>query len=412
MTERERSSGEARAWVAVAALSVGIFATVPVARAVQHLVDGLGGRIWFLVVVVACFAVGLFSVLHALRRRGATVRHQAVWVAVAAAYAWAAFALRRAPEESIHLLEYGLLGILAWRALGFRIADGWRLLAAALVGSSIGLLDEAFQWLTPDRHWDLRDLAINASAASAVQIALAFGLPTQPPHAAARPGRRLAASLGLVTWTLFGACLLNTPERIASYAERIPGFEAVRARGDMMVEYGFAHADPTAGRFRSRFRLEELARTDRTRATSAGAILAARGHDDDYDAFLAAHNPITDPFLHELRVHLFRRDRYMQTAQMHVDEGDEPWARKDWTVAHRENAVLERYFGQTLAAGGRRLSDVGRRHLDEQQHPDRDYLSPVSRGLITEVEERTVAQSLAAGTLAWLLLLAWPIRRP
>ncbi len=410
MESRAGGAAEARAWAAVAALSVGIFATVPIARAVQHALDGVGGRVWFLVVVLAGFAAGLALVLRSLRRQGATGRHQAVWVATAAVYAGAAFALRDAPEESIHLLEYGGLGILAWRALGFRIADAWRLLGAAAVGSTIGLLDEGFQWLTPERHWDLRDLAINASAASGVQLALAFGLPAAAPHPGAGPGRRLAASLGLLAWILFGLCLVNTPARIDAYGRWLPGFQAVRERGDMMIEYGFAHADPVAGRFRSRFRLDELARVDRERAASAGALLAERGHDDDYGEFLATFNPITDPFLHELRVHLFRRDRYMQTARMHEDEGDRRWARKDWTVAHRENAVLERYFGQTLAAGGRRLPEEERRRLEELQHPDVDYLSPVSRGLLTEWRESTAAAGAAVGALAWALLAAWPRR--
>ncbi|MAE95303.1 MAG: hypothetical protein CL910_11635 [Deltaproteobacteria bacterium] len=397
MSAIRRAEGEGQAWLAVGLLTLGIYATVPLARAIQRAVEGAGGRQLFLVAVAVCFATALFLVLRRLRTGEVQTRHRVVWIAIALLYAASAWQLRRAPEEAVHLVEYGALGALAWHALRFRIADAWVFPAAACVGASAGMLDEALQWLTPDRHWDLRDLAINAGAATGIQVALAFGLPEREARAGSGPGRRLAVRFAALAWLLLGASLLNTPPRIARLAETLPGLASVRDRGDLMVEYGFRHGDPEIGSFYSRLELETLRELDLRRAPEAGATLARDGGDEVYKRFLATYNPITDPFLHELRVHLFRRDRYRETALTHRD--DPPWLRRDATVAHRENQILERYFGHTLEQSGHGLSGEAREWLAEQHLPDRPYRSPVSRGLITSFGAREVAWGWALGFL-------------
>lgn len=399
------AEGEGRAWLAVLLLALGIYATVPLARAVQRAVESYGGRNLFLVAVGACFAAALLLVLRHLRRRGAQARHGLVWVAAALLYGVGAWQLRRAPEEAVHLVEYGALGALAWHALRFRMADAWVYAAAACLGASAGMLDEILQWLTPDRHWDLRDVAINASAAAGIQLALAFGLPPSLPRPQSSPGRHLAIRWAALAWLLLGASLLNTPARIAQLAEVLPGLRAVRDRGDLMVEYGFRHEAPEIGSFHSRLEERTLRELDRSRAAEAGEVLAREGSDEDYKRFLATYNPITDPFLHELRVHLFRRDRYWETAQSHED--DPPWLRRDATVAYRENQILEGWFGQTLARSGRVLPAAVQARLSKEHLPDHAYRSPVSRGVITSFGPREATWGWGLG----FVLLAVASRR-
>lgn len=60
------------------------------------------------------------------------------------------------PIELIHVVEYGLLGMLM--AVGWPMAPVWRTLVAANLAS---LGDEGIQGLTPDRVADVRDLWIN-----------------------------------------------------------------------------------------------------------------------------------------------------------------------------------------------------------------------------------------------------------
>ncbi len=69
----------------------------------------------------------------------------------------------RLPEERVHLVEFGLLGILAcssWRGEGDDFRNWiWKpLLFIFLVGTA----DEIFQWFLPDRCFDLRDILFNA----------------------------------------------------------------------------------------------------------------------------------------------------------------------------------------------------------------------------------------------------------
>lgn len=64
------------------------------------------------------------------------------------------------PEERIHLVQFGLLGLLACPSLKGREESGWiwkPLLFVFLVGVS----DEVLQWFLPDRVFDLRDILFN-----------------------------------------------------------------------------------------------------------------------------------------------------------------------------------------------------------------------------------------------------------
>jgi VanZ family protein len=400
MLERPRES-EALSWLAVALWSGLVFATVPLARWIEAFVVSHFGRDLFLAGVLAAVVAAGAAAAAALRRARSLATVRGLWLGgVVAAYAAASVALRANAEEAVHFVEYGVLGVLAFRALGHRLHDASIYVAAALVGGMVGLVDEAIQWLVPRRVWDLRDLALNLGGASGVQLALAFGLRPDwvEPRFRAAGVRRLCGIAALAV-ALLGLSLLNTPARIAWLGANLPGLGFLLRSGDVMLEYGHLHEEPGVGRFRSRFTLSELAALDAARAAEAGAALA-RSDDADYEAFLTRHSPVTDPFLHEARVHLFRRDRYLETGDLHAREGDADWARRDWTVAYREDRILARHFGLTLAASGRALPPDVAQRLAEEQIARHDYESPVGRGLVTRVAERDVVLALSAGFAA------------
>ena len=58
--------------------------------------------------------------------------------------------LRGNPEEAVHFVQYGVLGILVYRALTHRITDYGIYFVALLLTITVGILDEALQWLTPE----------------------------------------------------------------------------------------------------------------------------------------------------------------------------------------------------------------------------------------------------------------------
>jgi hypothetical protein len=259
----------------------------------------------------------------------------------------------------------------------------------------VGILDEAIQWLTPSRHWDVRDLVINALAASGVQLGLVAGALGPAARGGTARGLRGFCAVAALTWLLLGASLLNTPSRIASYASRLPGLGFLLQNEGVMLEYGHLHELPGIARFRSRFTRGELSRFDSLRGAEAGAVMMREGSEDRYREFLATYNPITDPFLHEFRVHLFRRDRYLQAAAKHAD--DPGRSRRELTVAFRENTILELAFPVSLAASEARWTASENRRIAELQDPGQRYESPVSRGLVTGIGEPTIVWTWLTG---------------
>ncbi len=400
MSERAQPARERLDWLAVVLWSVVIFATIPLARTIQRAVKDTWSENAFLYAVLLVILTAVAVAIRYLRGLEDLSRGRIAWlVAVGGVYVVYVISLRGNPVEAVHFVEYGVLGVLAFRAFAHRMHDTGIYLAAAAVGGIVGTLDEAIQWAIPRRVWDLRDIWFNFFGASLVQVAIATGI--QPARISGPPSAesvRRICGVALIAVSLLGASLLNTPGRIAWYADRVPGLKFLLESSDVMLEYGHLYEVPEIGRFRSRFSPDALTRTDAARGAEAGPILG-RSSEDDYKRFLDEYTPITDPFLHEARVHLFRRDRYLTTAEWHLD--DEDWYRQDLTVGYRENRILEQYFPNTLRHSGRSFSAERVRELAEKQFPEQEYESRVSEDLVTRIGERHIV----AGWLAVLVLL-------
>jgi len=394
-----------RDWVAFSAWALLIFATVPFARSLEAWVVATLGAQAFLVAVLAIVALAAVFAWRAVAPLGRRAR--VTLVLGVAIYAGTAWQLRGNPVEALHVVEYGVLGVLALRALAHGGRDVLLAPAAALLAASAGCLDELIQWLVPQRVGDLRDIGVNAIAATGGPALLALG--GRPPWSRLRPGtrsrRRFIALLALA-WGLLGAACLNTSARIAWLARNVPGLGALASQETGIVDYGVLHELPGVGAFPSRLSRAEWESSDRARASEAGARLAANvraaahagaGAPSAYDGFLAEYSAVTDPFLHELRVHLFRRDRYVETADTHLD--DPPWRARDMTVAARENAFLERFAPATIRAGSLAWTEAERAEraaLDDGT----PYRSRVAESVVTRVRERDVALAWALGAVA------------
>lgn len=404
MFERAPPEPEWVSWLWVALWSASIFALVPMARALEAVVVEGAGRVAFLYAVFGSLALAAGLAFRHLRNTGRMPASQvlalSLVVACYAAYVWN---LRGSPVEALHFVEYGVLGLLAFRALSHRIQDPSVYVGAALIGGGVGIVDEAIQWATPDRVWDLRDMGFNFIGAGAIQVGIVAGIrPARISSPVTAVGVRSVCGIGAICVLLLTLSLLNTPERIAAYSQRLPGLAFLGERSDVMIEYGHLYDDPGIGRFRSRFDPEELERLDSERGESAGRALA--GFSGDAEAFLARYTTIRDPFLHEVRVHLFRRDRYLETAESRR-VGSGKW-RSSLTVAHRENLILEKYFPVTLRNSEAALGERARARLGAHALSGAPYESRVSEGLVTWFREVHVLVGAAA-----LLLALWGIAR-
>lgn len=182
-----RTPRERRLWLLVAGVVLVIYAS---AYFVVFLLDALRARgllaatIWGGVVVAAAAALAFL-----VRARPGR------WeVALLAAAAGAYLLLLRhlqIIQERIHLIEYGLVGGLAYAALLERWPDEgaeaitgvaaahrrrwqrWPAAWAILIAGAAGWGDELVQALLPNRYYDLRDVATNAEAAALLVLVLA-----------------------------------------------------------------------------------------------------------------------------------------------------------------------------------------------------------------------------------------------
>ncbi len=135
-------------------------------RPLQHWVESLDLLAWFGIALVSLLGVALVAWLaHAARRLPAR-RAMVVALAAGALLAWGATFDR--PEETMHILVFGLLGVLATRAFGLR--------AGLPVIAICAGADELLQLYLPDRVGDWPDVAKStASGAVGWLIAWAHG---------------------------------------------------------------------------------------------------------------------------------------------------------------------------------------------------------------------------------------------
>ena len=394
-------------WLYVVIWSLIIYVTIPFARAFQIFIYRQWSRDVFTYVTLAAIAISFVTATRCVIRRRPISRSSFFWLlAVAAIFFGYTMSLgKKSPEEAIHFIQYGMLGLLVFRALTHRLQDASIYFAAALICGIVGYIDELIQWITPQRYWGLGDIWINFFAAALVQVAIAKGLRPKfidkPPSAA---NLRFLCRLTIAAIIIFGAALLNTPDRILWYAERIPGLAFLKHNDSVMLEYGYLYSHQDTGIFRSRFSSKELKFNDRKRGKEAAAILVRYRKKSEYKDFLKKYTPTSDPFVHEAGVHLYSRDINIDRAAN--DKNDTRKYAERLTVAFRENQIMEKYFSNTLHYSGAVWSAdqlaLVKRHL----LPDWARESWVSRELVTRISEIQLGLFFTL-LLAGLAILHW-----
>jgi hypothetical protein len=331
-------------------------------------------------VVIGAAAISTLS----LRRRSSRVSStDLAWLAAVATVivVWTRRLMGR-PEEAVHFIEYGVLGVLLYLALSLRLTDRSVYVAVVLTGILVGTVDELIQWLVPGRFWDFRDIILNGGAVALVQIAI-WRLDRRPRMAPCKASARLLCRLAALQVLVFTLCLAATPQRLAHLADHIPLPDRLATGTDAICEYGYRHAVDELTFFKSRLTAEQLARSDSDRAIevadrldqnrSAGRLSTTRV------------SPVDDPFAYEFRVHLFARGRDLQRARDRATGS--PEHRRLMTNAWRENLILERYFGDTLDQASFRWRQRKRQRIEAAQDPNTRFVSRVSAHLITRVSE-------------------------
>ncbi|MGH6946073.1 MAG: VanZ family protein, partial [Kiloniellales bacterium] len=206
MLERPPSEKEWLSWLYVVLWSLFVFSMAPLARSLQAVVaDYAGPEIYLYIVIATVLAAGAALALH-LRRSLRGTPGSYLWLAFfAAIFVGYTLSLRHSASETLHFIEYGVLGFLLFRALSHRVRDWGIYLAAAILGAIVGTIDEAIQWLTPRRYWALADIRLNVTAVLLVQGAIALGLKPRIVAPGLSAGSlRHACQLGVVALLLLG----------------------------------------------------------------------------------------------------------------------------------------------------------------------------------------------------------------
>ncbi len=131
----------------------------------QFALDFLRERNLLRLTIAALGLAALAAVVLAFRRGGASGREWATLAAVVAAYA--GFALLPGvfanAQERIHLVEYGAVALLLRQGLRVASRSAGRAAGLAFALTALaGLGDELLQGLLPNRHFDWRDVRLNA----------------------------------------------------------------------------------------------------------------------------------------------------------------------------------------------------------------------------------------------------------
>lgn len=102
--------------------------------------------------------LGVFSLLAS---RSRTAWRYAAMIGVAGVYALVARRVT-SPEEQIHFIQYGLVGVLFVRSLRPSVrSEGAAYALAFFLAVLAGWVDELLQGRLPNRHYDVRDIVLN-----------------------------------------------------------------------------------------------------------------------------------------------------------------------------------------------------------------------------------------------------------
>ncbi|MFB0565387.1 MAG: VanZ family protein [Candidatus Aminicenantaceae bacterium] len=308
-----------------------------------------------------------------------------VWLfLIGGAYVYFTLKLWKAPEEAVHFLEYGLLGFFLFRALSLNVKDKSIYVTATFFTMLVGTIDEIFQWIMPQRWWDFRDVGLNTLSGGLFQLLLLTAVkPRIITEKISAHSIKTLTTIFAVCLVLLGLCASNTSKQVAYYTELIPGISFLREE-ESMSEFGYKHKDPEIGAFYSRLSLSKLKRVDEQRGKQ-NAQLLNKSVQVAYELFLRLYNPIRDPFMHELRVHLFRRDAYFETARASSEQNIKE---ESYFIAYKENLIVRKYFTRSVEESVYNWGEDKVRESESLIDVKKYYKSPVSAGLFTSFSEK------------------------
>lgn len=349
--------GYAIAWTLI------IYATVPVAQPVmQFLGRNFGGDpVLGKAMAALVLTVVALTGMRLVRRPLFGVKQAAAGVAVVSGYIYFMCTMK-IPAEKIHFLEFGILVVLAFRAFRHAFANRYVYLLILPLCLLVGLVDESIQSIVPKRVGEIEDV-FKWDLASIVLALVGLSLAWMPEGLHQPPGKRQV-------WATFGgwaAALIGTA--LFMHA---------------LSDFGYRINDPNIGCFNSAFVRSELKRIDAAHGAETAPLIDA-SDDTDYRRFLEIHTSRNDPYVHEARVHVYRRDKYLKKFMTPADAPTDAEKTRMLHVAVMENRILEIYFPELISHSNRHWKEMKsglERQLRDRGALTPNYESAVGEGMI------------------------------
>ncbi|MCP2619959.1 VanZ family protein [Candidatus Aminicenantes bacterium AC-334-K16] len=377
-------------WLLVVLVTLSILTVVPFARIIQKLVSSTLGRATFgFLVLGALSGVIVFLVRYLwIRLEIRKLRLYFFLFIIAAIYFVATLNLWNAPEEAIHFLEYGLLSGAFYRAFRHHLSD-WGIHGASLFsGGLVSFADELFQWVLPNRIWDLRDVGLNLFSCFLVQLGLWLIIRQLSPQdwtrLSAKSLRLISLLLG-ANLLIFGVTFSLTPHRLHQLTQVFPWLSFLE-KEESLGGVLYRHKDEAIGVFYSRLTIDQLQRLDALKAQEYGQILW-EWKNKSYQDFLKTFSASWYPFLYEMRVRLFRRDRHLELGLKATSQQEK---RDRLFIAFKENQILQKYFRQTLRFSPFSWSQEKEQQIMAAINPSLPYKSPVGQKFLGTTSEKTI----------------------
>jgi len=156
-----------RAWGWALVYIAFVYATIPLLPEVwgtlREYTQGAIRHLGALVLVLGALALVVYIGRQA---RGRRWHHYLGLAVVAMIYAYLLGQFARFPAERLHLVEYGFMGYVLFRALRLDMDTKWAYALSLVLAFAIGIGDECIQWLLPQRFFEIKDIQLNALSAA------------------------------------------------------------------------------------------------------------------------------------------------------------------------------------------------------------------------------------------------------
>ena len=163
-TKRKERRG---AWLLVGLVSLIILISLPLTPIIWNkALAAMGARLNVVPYTFSLFLIVLFF-LYLLRnwnRYG--LFRILLFAAVGAIYIFIMKTYCKFPAEKLHMVEYGLLAFVAYRALSIDFSALPAYSLAFALASSFGFVDELIQFILPNRSFEVRDVVTNVLASA------------------------------------------------------------------------------------------------------------------------------------------------------------------------------------------------------------------------------------------------------